>query len=103
MSSTAAIIGAHIAAAREERGWQQGPLAEALGVGAPALSQWESGASLIPLKRLIQVAGVLDVPLAQLVGGVDRAPGSYGTGFEDGWRACAARAAAATAQVPGTP
>lgn len=97
--TTAAVVGANIAAARERAGKQQTALAELLGVGSPALSQWESGNSLVPLKRLIQIAGVLDIPLVQLFKGLGPASGSYRAGYDAGWRACAARAARATEHV----
>lgn len=51
---------------REERGLSQAEVAERLGVGQQAVSQWESGQSLPRPSRIAQLSVVLDVDMEKL-------------------------------------
>lgn len=51
---------------REERGLSQAEVADRLGVGQQAVSQWESGQSLPRPSRIAQLSVVLQVDMEQL-------------------------------------
>ncbi len=60
-------IGKVIATRRRERGMTQEYVAECLGVGCQAVSRIERGAIMPTIRRLIQLAGVFDCPVEELV------------------------------------
>lgn len=60
-------LGRRVAEARRARGWTQEALAEAIGIGAVSLSRLEGGHRALSLSTLVQIAGVLDVRLAELL------------------------------------
>lgn len=65
-----ALLGQNIASARRNRGWTQYELAEQVGIESVTVSRLETGASLPSIVRLADIADVLGVSLADLVGGV---------------------------------
>jgi transcriptional regulator with XRE-family HTH domain len=68
-------IGARIAAARRERGWTQGELAEKVGVSRSAVAQWETGRAGQVTVNLSRIAAVLEVGVEHLMNGDNkRAP-----------------------------
>lgn len=68
-------LGARIALRRRERGWTQADLAEKLQVETETVSRFERGHAMPSLKRLALAAHVLDVSLADLVGGASQLAG----------------------------
>lgn len=61
------IVGARVAQARRARGFSQELLAEALGVAPVTLSRQETGHRAMSLSMLAEIAGVLEVRLADLL------------------------------------
>ena len=64
------LLGQNIAAARRKRELTQQELAERVGIESVTVSRLETGASLPSVVRLIEIADVLGISLAELVGGV---------------------------------
>ncbi|MEE9319154.1 MAG: helix-turn-helix transcriptional regulator [Granulosicoccus sp.] len=65
------LLGSRIAQARYGRGWTAAELAQRIGVKAVTIENWESERASPRANRLAQLAGVLNVPLLWLVGGVE--------------------------------
>lgn len=60
-------LGKYIRTKRTEKGLSQGDLAKLLGYSSPQyISDWERGASGVPMKKLIAVARFLDIDHAEL-------------------------------------
>jgi len=55
------IIGKTIKLARQERGWKQSDMATKLGISIAAFSKIETGHTTVNLKRLGDIAGLLNV------------------------------------------
>jgi len=55
------IIGKTIKLARQERGWKQSDMATKLGISIAAFSKIETGQTTVNLKRLGDIAGLLNV------------------------------------------
>jgi transcriptional regulator with XRE-family HTH domain len=89
LSQIAVTIGANITAQRKAAGLTGLALAERLGIGSPNVSQWEHGTTLPTLARLLQIAAILDCPLAALLIGAEADSDAYRKGYADGWAACA--------------
>ena len=53
---------------REERGYKQTDIADALGVSKGSYSMWECGSDTIPLRRLNQLCNFYDVSIDYMVG-----------------------------------
>ncbi len=96
----AEVIGANIAAQRKAAGLSGLALAERLGIGSPNVSQWEHGTTLPTLPRLLQVAAILNCPLAALLIGAEADTDAYRKGYEDGWRAAGNAMQAALVKGP---
>ena len=62
-------IGARIRDARQDRGWTQERLAEAVGVSRSAVAQWETGRAGQLTGHLARIAEVLDVGIEHLTHG----------------------------------
>ena len=76
-------IGTRIRDARQERGWTQERLAEAVGVSRSAVAQWETGRAGQLTGHLSRIAEVLDVGIEHLTQGRNkRASAHAGTGDE---------------------
>jgi transcriptional regulator with XRE-family HTH domain len=76
-------IGARIRSAREEQGWTQDQLAEAVGVSRSAVAQWETGRAGQVTTNLTRVAAALGVGVEYLMHGTDaRAAGRAYSGDE---------------------
>jgi transcriptional regulator with XRE-family HTH domain len=76
-------IGERIRAARQERGWTQEQLAEAVGVSRSAVAQWETGRAGQLTGNLSRIAEVLSVGIEHLAHGREkRASMQAGTGDE---------------------
>ena len=76
-------IGARIRTAREEQGWTQDQLAEAVGVSRSAVAQWETGRAGQVTTNLTRVAATLGVGVEHLMYGRDKqAPGQAARGDE---------------------
>src|SRR5690242_15139258 len=76
-------IGARIRTAREEQGWTQDQLAEAVGVSRSAVAQWETGRAGQVTANLTRVAAVLGLGVEHLMHGTDaRAAGQTYSGDE---------------------
>src|SRR4051794_32796311 len=76
-------IGGRIRTAREDQGWTQDQLAEAVGVSRSAVAQWETGRAGQITTNLTRVASALGVGVEFLMYGRDkRAPGQPYTGDE---------------------
>jgi transcriptional regulator with XRE-family HTH domain len=76
-------IGARIRTAREEQGWTQDQLAEAVGVSRSAVAQWETGRAGQVTTNLTRVATALGVGVEHLMYGHENlAPGQPRTGDE---------------------
>jgi len=76
-------IGARIKAAREDQGWTQDQLADAVGVSRSAVAQWETGRAGQVTTNLTRLASILGVGVEYLMYGRDkRAPGQPTTGDE---------------------
>jgi transcriptional regulator with XRE-family HTH domain len=65
-------IGARIRTAREEQGWTQDQLAEAVGVSRSAVAQWETGRAGQVTTNLTRVAAALAVGVEFLMYGRDK-------------------------------
>jgi transcriptional regulator with XRE-family HTH domain len=59
-------IGARLAGAREGLGLTQTSLAINAGVSVSSVQRWESG-RLPPIRELIRIAGILEIPPSELV------------------------------------
>jgi transcriptional regulator with XRE-family HTH domain len=77
---TAAEIGSRIARARRSKSISQEELADAMGVRAGIVSRWETGKVLPPMKRLEQLADVLDRDVGYFTAGVSGAAPNNGDG-----------------------
>lgn len=76
-------IGERIRAARQDRGWTQEQLAEAVGVSRSAVAQWETGRAGQLTGNLSRIAEVLSVGIEHLTHGREkRANLQAGTGDE---------------------
>lgn len=76
-------IGERIRAARQDRGWTQEQLAEAVGVSRSAVAQWETGRAGQLTGNLSRIAEVLSVGIEHLTHGRDkRQTTQAGTGDE---------------------
>ena len=64
------LLGQNIAAARRKQALTQQELAERVRIESVTVSRLETGASLLSVVRLIEIAGVLGISLAELLGGV---------------------------------
>lgn len=71
------IIGKRIRSAREKKSLSQERLSEKLDVTVAFLSRVERGKSEVNLKRLSQIANVLDVPLEELITGTSPQNSNY--------------------------
>jgi transcriptional regulator with XRE-family HTH domain len=71
-SALSAIVARNIAAERVRRRWTQADLADRLGVTRGAVSTWETGTRVVGLDLLIPLCRALDVPLVDLLKGVDQ-------------------------------
>src|SRR6476619_4057028 len=65
-------IGARIRNVREEQGWTQDQLAEAVGVSRSAVAQWETGRAGQVTTNLTRVASTLGVGVEHLMYGRDK-------------------------------
>lgn len=63
-------FGERLKSARERRGFTQEQLAEAVGMHAGRISDYESGRIVPQLEKAARMAGVLEITLDELVGGV---------------------------------
>lgn len=63
-------VGANIKIARDNLNLSQRVVAERLGIETESLSRIERGSALPSLNKLDRLAGILEVPLAQLLSGV---------------------------------
>lgn len=61
------IIGAKIAACRKRAGMSQEKLANELNISRQAVSRWETGTSVPPSKRLIEISKLYQVPIDYLL------------------------------------
>jgi transcriptional regulator with XRE-family HTH domain len=76
-------IGERIRTARNERGWTQEQLAEAVGVSRSAVAQWETGRAGQLTGNLARIAEVLAVGIEHLTHGRDKRSGVHaGSGDE---------------------
>jgi transcriptional regulator with XRE-family HTH domain len=76
-------IGARIKDVRQERGWTQDQLAQAVGVSRSAVAQWETGRAGQITGNLTRIAASLDVGVEFLMYGSDkRAPSEIRQGDE---------------------
>ena len=76
-------IGIRIREAREEQGWTQDQLAEAVGVSRSAVAQWETGRAGQVTTNLTRVAAALGVGVEHLMYGRDKfVPGQASSGDE---------------------
>jgi transcriptional regulator with XRE-family HTH domain len=96
----AKTIGRNIATQRKVAGLSGLALAERLGIGSPNVSQWEHGTTLPTLPRLLQIAAILNCPLAALLIGAEADTDAYRKGYQDGWRAAGNAMRAAVAKGP---
>ena len=60
-------IGTNIKKVRERRGMTQGDVGEAMGVEQTTIARWESGQRKPSTEKLVQLAGVLGVEVAELM------------------------------------
>ncbi len=65
----AKLVGQRLRAARQQRGWSVGALAERAGIGKGSLSEVENGARNPTLSTLYALAGALELPLSSLLAG----------------------------------
>ena len=81
--SDPAQIGARIKDVRQERGWTQDQLAQAVGVSRSAVAQWETGRAGQITGNLTRIAASLEVGVEYLMHGSDkRAPAEIRQGDE---------------------
>lgn len=64
----------HFKSWREQAGFSQESLANRLGVTRQTVINWESGATSPPVSRLLQMAQILSVPLADMLSDTERQP-----------------------------
>lgn len=64
-------LGLRIRQARRKSGMTQAQLGEALGTSGQAIQKYEKGENNIPSNKLFELAHVLRVPAAELVGGAE--------------------------------
>ena len=69
MEDLAKLVGERLRAARQERGWSVGALAETAGIGKGSLSEVENGMRNPTLSTLYALAGALELPLSDLLAG----------------------------------
>lgn len=69
MDDLAALVGARVRSARQERGLSVGALAQAAGIGKGSLSEIEHGTRNPTLSTLYALANALELPLAHLLSG----------------------------------
>lgn len=65
-------IGARIKEVRQERGWTQEELSQAVGVSRSAVAQWETGRAGQITGNLTRIAATLDVGVEYLMYGNDK-------------------------------
>ena len=65
-------IGARIKEIRQERGWTQDQLAQAVGVSRSAVAQWETGRAGQITGNLTRIAATLDIGVEYLMYGSDK-------------------------------
>ncbi|QDX82226.1 hypothetical protein B9N43_13820 [Denitratisoma sp. DHT3] len=82
-SSLAVMLGGRIRALRQQLQWTQEDLAGRLGVEVNTVSRMECGTHLPSLQRLEEIADILDVPLAFLVGAASSHPKDQVTQLND--------------------
>lgn len=70
------LIGSNIRLYRIKSGLSQTALGESIGVSFQQIQKYEKAANRVPGSRLIQIARVLDVPVAALWGGDAEATGT---------------------------
>lgn len=68
------LIGERIRQARKQKGWTQEKVAEKLGITVMYFSRVERGSTKVNLKRLMQIAEILDVQISEFI---------YGTKFKE--------------------
>ena len=70
------VLGGRIRKLREDRGWTQEELAQAIAIEPATLSRYENAKKTFPLDVLRRIAASLRVPLAQLIadGGTSGTP-----------------------------
>ena len=73
MTAVGQEVGRRLRSARIAAGLSMAQAAELLGVSYVAVSYWESGERRITVERLVELAGVYQVPVASLI------PDSEGT------------------------
>jgi transcriptional regulator with XRE-family HTH domain len=61
------MLGGRIRKLREDRGWTQEELAQAIAIEPATLSRYENAKKTFPLDVLRRIAGSLRVPLGQLI------------------------------------
>jgi transcriptional regulator with XRE-family HTH domain len=71
-TSEPAQIGARIKEIRQERGWTQDQLAQAVGVSRSAVAQWETGRAGQITGNLTRIAACLEVGVEYLMYGTDK-------------------------------
>ena len=71
------LMGNRIREARKRKGWTQENLSEELDVAIAFISRIERGKTEVSLKRLSQIARILDVPIEELITGVAPKNGKY--------------------------
>jgi transcriptional regulator with XRE-family HTH domain len=76
-------IGARIKDAREDQGWTQDQLAEAVGVSRSAVAQWETGRAGQVTTNLTRVAAALGVGVEHLMYGRDKFAPCQASGGEE--------------------
>src|ERR1700684_673295 len=74
MSSNPRNIRPRIRTAREDRGWTQDQLANAVGVSRSAVAQWETGRAGQVTTNLTRIAEVLEVGVQYIMYGDDKPP-----------------------------
>lgn len=65
-------LGQNIAQARKDKGWVQSQLAEMLDMESVSLSRIETGGTLPGIARIVEIADMLDVSVAKLLGGTSQ-------------------------------
>ncbi len=61
------LVGKNIRALRQQRRWSQDDVASRLGISIPAFSKIETGITDVNLSRLIQIAGIFEVNIVELM------------------------------------
>jgi len=61
-------FGKQLLALREQRGWSQSQLAEAMGVTQGAVARWEKRSVVMSPEQIVQLAQVLKVSVQELLG-----------------------------------